>query len=152
MDAMRGERSTSLFERRALLAVEIVAACETFLIDPQYGWDIVLLVVTAGSGAYSLSPTGSKVQVLGQSLLIGAGLLGNGVSSGDAALTVVVYGSFQAFAVLVVNSEQREAMARTDLAATNVELRATRPSCRNRHRQLSGCASPASSTTSSATS
>jgi len=125
VDATRGERSTSRFERRALLAVEIGAACGTFLIDPQYGWAIVLVVVTAGSGAYSLPPTGSKVQVLGQSLLIGAGLLGSGVSSGDAALTVVVYGSFQAFAVLVVNSEQREAMARTDLAATNVELRAT---------------------------
>jgi len=125
VDAVRDEGRSSKLERRALLVVEIGAACATYLVDPQYGWAGVLLVVAAGAGAYSLSPLGSTVQVVVQSLVIGTGQLGTGLSLGDAALTVIVYGSFQAFAVLVVNSEQREAMARTDLAAANVELRAT---------------------------
>jgi signal transduction histidine kinase len=125
VDAVCDEERSNLLESRALLAVEIAAACATYLVDPEYGWAGVLLVVTAAAGAYSLSPTGSTVQVVTQSLVIGAGQLGRGLSIGDAALSVIVYGSFQAFAVLVVNSEQREAMARTDLAAANVELRAT---------------------------
>jgi signal transduction histidine kinase len=124
-DAVRDEGRSSQLERRTLLVIEIGAACATYLVDPQYGWAGVLLVVTAGAGAYSLSPTGSTVQVVSQSLAIGAGQLGRGLSIGDAALSVIVYGSFQAFAVVVVKSEQREAMARIDLAAANVELRAT---------------------------
>ena len=125
VDATRDEGRSGQLERHALLAIEIGAACATYLVDPQYGWAGVLLVVTAGAGAYSLSPTASTVQVVSQSLVIGAGQLGRGLSIGDAALSVIVYGSFQAFAVVVVMSEQREAMARTDLAAANVELRAT---------------------------
>lgn len=125
IDTVRIKVPSSQLERRALLAVEIGAACATYLVDPEYGWAGVLLVVTAGAGAYSLSSTGSTVQVVAQSLVIGAGQLGRGLSLGDAALSVIVYGSFQAFAAVVVKSEQREAMARTDLAAANVELRAT---------------------------
>jgi signal transduction histidine kinase len=125
VDTVRDEARRSQLERRALIAVEVGAACATYLVDPEYGFAAVLLVVTAAAGAYSLSREGSAVLVVAQSLVIGAGQLGSGLSIGDAAFFVVVYSSFQAFAVVVVKSEQREGMARTDLAAANVELRAT---------------------------
>ncbi|MPY93155.1 MAG: sensor histidine kinase, partial [Acidimicrobiia bacterium] len=68
----------------------------------------------------------SIVQVVFQSFLIGIGLVTiGGGAAGDAMLAVVAYGGFQAFAVVVVHSEQREAAARADLAAANIELRAT---------------------------
>jgi signal transduction histidine kinase len=124
VDSLRDEVRSSKYERRGLLAAETAAAGATYLAAPEYGWAGVLFVVTAAAGAYSLSPIGSAVQVAAQALLIGVGQIAGSFSTGDAALSVVVYGSFQTFAVLVVNSEQREAFARTDLAAANIELRA----------------------------
>jgi signal transduction histidine kinase len=110
---------------RTLLAVEVAAACVVYLAAPGYGWAAVLFVVTAAAGAYTLAAPHNTMQVIAQSALIGAAQAADGTGVGDALVAAVVYGGFQAFAVLVVRSEQSEAAARAELAAVNVELRAT---------------------------
>lgn len=110
---------------RRMLAVQVGAAAATYLLDPAFGWTAVLLVVTAASGAYRFPLRGSMTLVAGQSALIGAGQLVAGMSTGDTLLAVLIYGSFQAFAVVMVNSERREAAARAELATAHAELRAS---------------------------
>ena len=110
---------------RPMLALQVGTACATYLLDPRFGWTAVLLVVTAAAGAYRFTPRGSMLLVAGQSLLIGAGDLAAGVPVRDALTSVLTFGSFQAFAVVMVNSVRREAAARAELASTHAELRAS---------------------------
>jgi signal transduction histidine kinase len=110
---------------RWMLPVQVGAAAATYLLDARFGWTAVLLVVTAASGAHRFSLRGSMTLVAVQSALIGAGQLAAGIPPDDALLAVLIYGSFQAFAVVMVNSERREAAARAELATAHAELRAS---------------------------
>lgn len=109
---------------RWLLAVELVAAATAWLALPGLGWTAVLFVVTAASAAYTLSPPGVLAVVAVQAGLVAAGTVLDGRSATEVVLATAAYGSFQAFAVLLVSGEQRAVAARTELAAAHVELRA----------------------------
>jgi signal transduction histidine kinase len=110
---------------RRLLTVQVGAAAATYLLSTRYGWTGVLLVITAAAGAYALSPRGSAVLVGAQTALIGISQLAVAGPTGDSLLVTLTYGSFQAFAALMVHSERREAAARRELAAAHAELRAS---------------------------
>ncbi len=108
---------------RRLLAIEVVAAAAAWLVSPSAGWTAVLFVVTAASAAYTLKERGALAVVAVQSGLVVLGTALDGQSATQVGTAAVVYGSFQAFAVLVVGSERREATARSELAAAHSELR-----------------------------
>jgi signal transduction histidine kinase len=109
---------------RNLLAVQVGTAAATYLLSTRYGWTGVLLVITAAAGAYALSARGSAVLVVAQTALIGISQLAVYGPTGDTLLVTLAYGSFQAFAALMVHSERREAEARRELTVAHAELRA----------------------------
>ncbi|MGH9210189.1 MAG: sensor histidine kinase [Acidimicrobiales bacterium] len=109
---------------RRLLAVELVAAAGAWLAAPGLGWTVVLFVVTAASAAYTLTARAALTVVVVQSGLVAAGTALDGRSASQVVLSTAVYASFQAFAVVVVSSEQRAVTASAELAAAHVELRA----------------------------
>jgi signal transduction histidine kinase len=110
---------------RRLLAVQVGAATAAYLATPQYGWTAVLLVITAATSAFTLSERGCATLVAGQTVLVGVSQLTLDGSAVDALLAALVYGCFQAFAVLMVRSALREAAARSELATAHAELRAS---------------------------
>lgn len=113
-----------LLTNRRLFAIQLVAGAVVWLTSPAIGWTAVLLVVTAATSAYVLSPRGVVAVVLGQSAIIALGSVLAGYGVFQVVLSTAVYGSFQVFAVMVVGSEQREVAARAELAAAHAELRA----------------------------
>jgi len=82
-------------------------------------------VVTAATSAFTLSERGCAALVAGQTVLVGVSQLTLDLSAGDVVLAALVYGCFQAFAVLMVRSVLREATARSALATAHAELRAS---------------------------
>jgi signal transduction histidine kinase len=110
---------------RVLVWIEATAATLTYLASAELGWTGVLIVVAAASAAYVLSPVGIAWLVGAQTLIAGVGQLLVGGSIADAGLAMVAFGAFQTFAVVVVLGERRQTEARSQLAAANVELRAT---------------------------
>lgn len=121
-DLVRGRPRWATSSR--LLAVELVAGAVAWLTTPGTSWTAVLFVVTAASAAYALTARGAFAVVAAQSALVALGVALDGQPAFDVGLATAVYGSFQGFAVLVVDSERREAAARTELAAAHAELRA----------------------------
>jgi signal transduction histidine kinase len=109
---------------RRLLAIELVAAAVAWLVAPSHDWTAVLFVVTAASAASTLTERGALAVLAAQSGLIVVGNAVDGRSATQVALTAALYGSFQAFAVLIVGSERREIAARAELATAHAELRA----------------------------
>jgi signal transduction histidine kinase len=108
---------------RLLLGAQCGLGATAYVLSPRVGWTVVLLVVAAGTAAYDPARVTAAMVVAGQTVLVGVVTWGSGLDPLDAALSVVVYGSFQWFAVLVVWSAQREAEARERLAAANEQLR-----------------------------
>lgn len=89
-------------------------------------WVAVLFVVTAATAAYEWSKRATVVLVGLQTLVVlSAAQFGGSASLRDALLSVLVYGSFQFFAVVVVWTQQREADARASLVDAYARLRAT---------------------------
>ncbi len=117
------ERPTPATNPR-LLVVELVAGAAAWLVSAGDGLTSVLFVVTAASAAFTWTTRAALLVVVGQSALLAAGTAVDGRSASEVVVTTLVNGSFQAFAVIVVSSEQRAVAARTELAATHVELRA----------------------------
>jgi signal transduction histidine kinase len=118
------DRRPAWLADRTLLAAQGTLGALAYVFAPADGWALVLLVVTAATAAYVLSPRGTIAVVVVQALLIAAVTFRNETDPLNAATTVVVFTSLQAFAVLVIFSQQREAAARAHLADAHAELRA----------------------------
>ena len=116
-------RVSWLSERRLLWAQASLGAAAVAL-APSLGWAPVLLVVTAVTAAYVLSPTGTALVIVAHSALLAAVATQQGLGAADVSVGVAIYGSLQAFAALMVWSAQREARARERLAEANAELQA----------------------------
>lgn len=109
---------------RPLFTAQAVLGAIAYAFAPADGWALVLLVVTAATAAYVLSHRGTLAVVVAQTLLIAVVTFRTEIDPLNAVISVVVFASFQAFAVLVILSQQREAAARARLADTHAELRA----------------------------
>lgn len=107
-----------------LLAAQGSFGAAAYMLAPADGWAVVLLVVTAAAAAYVLPRRGTIAVVTAQALLIALVTLRAEVDLVDAAISTVVFTSFQVFAVLVIFSQQREATARARLADAHADLRA----------------------------
>lgn len=109
-----------------LLAIQTVLGALVYAMTARFGWTSVLLVITAITAAYVLSPKGTVALVAGQTAFIAAVSAAVGFGMLNLILSVLVYASFQTFGVLVVWGELREAKARRRLADANAQLRAAR--------------------------
>src|SRR6056297_6295 len=108
---------------RPLLAVLVVAGSVAFLLAPETSIVSVLFVVTAAAAAFVV-PIRVALLVLAVQTIVGAVATAWVVDSLDATISItLVYGAFQAFALVVVSSQQREGAARRELEAVNTELR-----------------------------
>ena len=118
------DRRPAWLADRPLLAVQGTLGALAYAFAPVDGWALVLLVVTAATAAYVLSQRGTIAVVVAQMLLIAVVTSRIESDPVNAAISVVVFTSFQVFAVLVIFSQQREAAARARLADAHAELRA----------------------------
>jgi signal transduction histidine kinase len=109
---------------RVLLAVMVVAGAVAFAMAPALGFIAVLLVVTVAVAAYVVPIRVTVGILVGQTALIAVATAGVTDAPDIVILTTLVYTAFQAFAVLLVSSGQREAAARRELEVVNAELRA----------------------------
>lgn len=107
-----------------LLTVQTVLGAVAYAMTGQFGWTSVLLVITAITSAYVLSLRGTIALVVAQTAFIAVVSAAAGLERLNLTLSVLVYASFQAFGVLVVLSELREAEARLRLVDANAQLRA----------------------------
>jgi signal transduction histidine kinase len=105
-------------------AVQAVAGLVVFALAPE-GWSGVILVVTAATGAFVLPRRMIAAVVVVQTAVVPLVLAPIGWDASSVALNTVLYGSFQAFAVLVALGQRQAAEARDELARTHAELRAT---------------------------
>lgn len=110
---------------RVLLPVQGVAGALAFALTPRYGWMAVLLVVTAASVAYDLPRRATAGVVAAQMVLAAVVTAQAQLPPLEAVLAVVIYTSFQVFAVFAIWAQQREAAARERLAEAHAQLRAT---------------------------
>lgn len=109
---------------RGLLAVQGTLGAIAYALAPAGGWAVVLLVVTAAACAYELSSRATVAVVSGQTMLIAVVTARTELDPLNAATSVVVFASFQVFAVLVIWTQKRETAARARLAEAHSELRA----------------------------
>ena len=108
---------------RILVLVQAGFAAGAYLLAAGFGWVPVLFVVTAATAAYELSKRATLAVVTVQTVLVGFGAtLEHGPSGSDALLEMVVYGSFQVFAVMTIWTQQREAEGRRRLAEAHERL------------------------------
>jgi signal transduction histidine kinase len=108
-----------------LVSLELLTAVTTYLVDPSYGWSIVLVVVAAVSAAYLLEARPTAVLVVSLAVVAGVGAALAGVSPAETLLAAVVHGVFLAFATLVVHAQRRATAARAELADAHAQLRAS---------------------------
>ncbi|MFA9429060.1 sensor histidine kinase [Egicoccus sp. AB-alg2] len=111
-------------DERVMLGVQVVAGLVVFGLSAQFGFSSVLLVISAASAAYVLSARGAGLVVVFQTAVVFVLLVVLGMGWADVVLPTLVYGSFQAFAMLVVIGQRREADARERLAEVNADLQA----------------------------
>lgn len=108
---------------RAVVLVQAGFGVAAYLLAAGSGWVPVLFVVTAATAAYELSIRATLVIVAVQTLLVPvSAFTERGPSGPDALLEMIVYGSFQVFAVMMLWAQQREADARRRLAETHERL------------------------------
>ncbi|WP_130649476.1 sensor histidine kinase [Egicoccus halophilus] len=111
-------------DARVLLAVQVLAGLVVFGLSMSFGFSAVLLVVSAASAAYVLGTRGAAWVVALQTGVVAVLLVAGDVGWTEMLLMTMVYGSFQAFAMLVVTGQVREAAARERLAEVNTQLEA----------------------------
>jgi signal transduction histidine kinase len=109
---------------RPLLAVMVAAGSLAFAIAPALGFIAVLLVITTAIAAFVVPIRVTIAILVGQTALIAVATARVTDSPDIVILTTLVYAAFQAFAVALVSSRQREAVARSELEVVNAELRA----------------------------
>ncbi|HSK22569.1 MAG TPA: histidine kinase [Egicoccus sp.] len=109
---------------RIRLGAQVVAGLAVFALAPEFGFTSVLLVITAASAAYILTPAMALAVVAVQTAVVAGVLTVVGMDLTNVLLPTLVFGSFQAFAALVVVGQMREQEARARLAEVNAELQA----------------------------
>jgi signal transduction histidine kinase len=108
---------------RILVLAQAGFGLAAYLVAAGSGWVPVLFVVTAATAAYELGRAATLTIVAIQTLVVPVGpLLGHGPRLSDALFGVVVYGSFQMFAVMTIWAQRREADARQRLTQTHERL------------------------------
>jgi signal transduction histidine kinase len=107
-----------------VVSVQAVAGAVCVLAVPSHGWSAVLLVVTVVSVAYTWTTSIAMIVAGVQSALITVAAMLADTPNRDVVAIAAAYATFQLFAVLLVSNERRAVEARTELAATQVELRA----------------------------
>ena len=112
----------------ALVVALVALGIAVFLLYPDPGWTAILLVVTAATAAFVWQPRAVLAVITLQTTAVGVGVaLGvatRGWPVSELVLSVLVDGSFQFFAALLVRTARREADSRRDLAVAHAELRA----------------------------
>lgn len=108
---------------RLLLAVQVLLGLAVVSLGPEWGFTSVLLVISAVYAAYIMPFRGAMLLVAAQTLAV-ALLLLDGADPTYVWTTAFVYAGFQGFAVLMVETGLREAVARQRLAEVNAELQA----------------------------
>jgi signal transduction histidine kinase len=109
---------------RPVLAVMVASGSLAFAIAPALGFIAVLLVITTAVAAFVVPIRVTIAILVGQTALIAVATAGVTDAPDIVILTTLVYAAFQAFAVALVSSRQREAAARSELEVVNAELRA----------------------------
>jgi signal transduction histidine kinase len=109
---------------RPLLAVMVAAGSLAFAIAPAMGFIAVLLVITSAVAAFVVPIRMTLLILVGQTAVIAVATARVTDAPDIVILTTLVYAAFQAFAVVLVSSRQREAAARSELEVVNAELRA----------------------------
>jgi signal transduction histidine kinase len=106
---------------RRLLVPQVAAGVLLVLLNPDYGFSAIPLVMNAASAASLLGLRPTLALVAAQTLVV---LLAVGrVDPAAFAVTeAAVYGGLQLFAVLMVEAVMRESRARQQLTALNAEL------------------------------
>jgi signal transduction histidine kinase len=108
---------------RVLVLVQAGVGLAAYLLAAGSGWVPVLFVVTAATAAYELSRRATLGIVGVQTAVVPVGaLLEHGPSVSEALFGVVVYGSFQVFAVMMIWTQRREAEGRRRLAEAHERL------------------------------
>ncbi len=110
--------------RTRLVALQVGFGVVAWVVSPGPGWVAILLVVSAANAAAVWPPRTVIVVVAGQTVAVAVGAAAAGFQPVAVWLSVLGYGTFQAFAAIVVRTGQREAEARRELAAAHAELRA----------------------------
>jgi len=109
--------------RMALLFVQVLLGLTVFALAPEWGFSSVLLVISAAYATYVVRLRASLALVAVQTLATVPWTL----QVDDLAwafASAAVYGGFQLFAVLMVETSLRESEARQTLTKLNVELEA----------------------------
>lgn len=119
------DRRPTWLADRPLLVAQGAFGAVAYVLAPADGWAVVLLVVTAATAAYVLSRRGTIAVVAAQMLLIALVTFRTEDALVAVIISVIVFSSFQVFAVLVILSQRSEATARAHLAEAHAELRAT---------------------------
>jgi signal transduction histidine kinase len=108
---------------RWLLLPQVAAGMATFLLAPRYGFSAVLLVMNAASAAFLVGLRPALALVATQTVVAFLAMrLARTEAAAFAVTEAVLYGSFQVFAVLMVEMGLRESRAREQLAALNAQL------------------------------
>ena len=112
---------------RSALALSVLVGAGTgmLLLEPAMGWTSILLVVTAVVAAFDFDRSVVVVVVMAQTVATAVSAVLADQSSSSVVITTLAYGTFQAFAAIVVTVARREADARQELALAHAELRAT---------------------------
>lgn len=106
-----------------LVIVLVGLGMTVFLLYPDQGWTAILFVVTAAVAAGIPAPWTIAVVITVQTGAVAVGVLAGGWPVADVVMAVVVYGSFQGFAALVVRTARHEAETRREVVAAHAELR-----------------------------
>lgn len=123
-DASFGIPGTQRLPQWAKFAALVLSANVAYLIFP-WGVTAVLMVIAAISGAYELPARWTRNLIAAQCGVIWVWMQIASDEVAEALTSTVVFGAFQAFAVLMVYSRRSEVAAREKLAAVNVELEAS---------------------------
>jgi signal transduction histidine kinase len=112
---------------RAALTLGALVGAGTgmLLLEPAMGWTSILLVVTVVVAAFDFDRAVVVTLVMGQTVVAAVAAVLADQSSSSVVVTTLAYGTFQAFAAVVVTIARREADARHELALAHAELRAT---------------------------
>ena len=120
-------RTESWEEVRPALALTVLTGTGTsmLLLEPTRGWTSILLVVTAVVAAFDFDRAVVVAVILVQSVASAVAAVLAGQSTSSVVVSTLAYGTFQAFAALIVSVARREAEARHELTLAHAELRAT---------------------------
>ncbi len=107
------------------LAVLTGAGIGMLLLEPAMGWTSILLVVTAVVAAFDFDRAVLVTVIMVQTVATAVSAVLADQSTSTVVVTTLAYGTFQAFAAIIVTVARRETDARHDLALAHAELRAT---------------------------